>query len=251
MLGVPVLLFHHVGPAHTGVPPELTVSPRAFERFAGYLAATGFHTIGLGELAAWLHGSQGLPSRSVVVTFDDAYADLSIHALPAMKRHGQRAVVFVPAALVGGTNAWDGGESPIMSAGEIRRWADEGFEFAAHGRTHTDLRSVGPGERERELAGARHELEEILARPVTAVAYPYGGHDEVVRAAAVPHYALGFVVGDGLNRRGADPLRLRRTMVQRGDSLVDFALRCRLGCSPVQRVRARAIRVVRRGRHLR
>src|SRR5262245_25514671 len=45
-----------------------------------------------------LEGGQELPSRSVLLTFDDAYRDFAETAWPILRHHGFPAVLFVPTA---------------------------------------------------------------------------------------------------------------------------------------------------------
>ena len=245
--GVAAILFHHVGPARPGAPPSLTVSASRFEGFLDYLVRARYTTIGLDQLGVWIDGSAPLPRRSVLLTFDDGYADLATHAFPALRRRRQRAVVFVPSAFVGGRNEWDGpGDNDghrLLGVDDLRSWSQQGIDFGAHGRTHRDLCVLDGAELHEELVAGREELEAVLGRPVTALAYPYGTHDAAVRsAAASSRYRLAFGVEEGLNRRDTDRLGLRRTMVQPGDGVADVAFRCRLGFSPLQKAKARVAR---------
>jgi peptidoglycan/xylan/chitin deacetylase (PgdA/CDA1 family) len=43
-------------------------------------------------------GNKDLPSRAVLLTFDDAYCDFAEHAWPILKRFGLSATLFVPTA---------------------------------------------------------------------------------------------------------------------------------------------------------
>ena len=44
--------------------------------------------------------------RTVVVTFDDGFADVHAAAWPALRRHGIAATVFVATGFVGATSGW-------------------------------------------------------------------------------------------------------------------------------------------------
>jgi peptidoglycan/xylan/chitin deacetylase (PgdA/CDA1 family) len=56
--------------------------------------------ITLAELLKRREGGPALPRRSVLITFDDAYADFAVHAWPVLRRHGLAASLFVPTAYV-------------------------------------------------------------------------------------------------------------------------------------------------------
>jgi hypothetical protein len=167
--------------------------------------------------------------------FDDAYEDLVTYALPVLRKHGFPATVFVPTAYVGRSNVWDHPKgSPVMalmSADAIREWADKAIEFGAHSHTHPELDALDPVALEEELEGSREELERIINAPVTSFAYPYGNYNSDVRAAVGRKFELAFTTENGVNTLGTDLLRLHRTMVKPGQSMLHFASRLRFGRS--------------------
>lgn len=249
---LPALLYHRVGLVRAGGRPELTVAPKKFESQLRLLARQGFKGISASSWLATLTDGAPLPPRPIMLTFDDGYSDLADQALPALQRLGWSATVFVATATIGGESAWDepeGASQRLLSAEDIRAWAAQGFEFGAHGATHCDLTRVGPERLRQEVIGARDALAELVGRPVTAFAYPYGSYNGDVRKMVGGAFELAFGVDEGLNEAATDRTRLRRTMVQPGDTTLDLVLRARLGWSPLERVRAR-IRVRDRARHL-
>jgi peptidoglycan/xylan/chitin deacetylase (PgdA/CDA1 family) len=240
---LPVLLYHRVGPPLLTAHPELTVSPQRFESQLRLLVRQGFSAITAATWLAALTEGASLPPRPVLLTFDDGYRDLAEHAFPSLHRLGWSATVFVSTSTVGGRSEWDAAERadlPILSAEDIRAWATRGIEFGAHGSTHCDLTLVEPDRLRQEVVGGRDELAELLGRPVAAFAYPYGRYNDEVRELVAGSFELAFGVDEGLNDVATDRTRLRRTMVQPGDTTLDLRLRARLGWSPLQRVRARA-----------
>jgi peptidoglycan/xylan/chitin deacetylase (PgdA/CDA1 family) len=249
---LPVLLYHRIGPPLPSPHPELTVSPQKFESQLRFLVRQGFTGISSASWLAALADGVPLPPRPIVLTFDDGYADLAERAFPSLKRLGWSATVFISTSTVGGRSEWDepeGTDLPILSADDIRIWAARGIEFGAHGSTHRDLTRVEPEQLRREVVGGRDELAELLGRPVTAFAYPYGSYNEKVRELVAGSFELAFGLDEGLNDAATDRTQLRRTMVQSADTTLDLLLRTRLGWSPFQRVRAR-VRVRDRARRL-
>src|SRR5437868_4456163 len=93
--GVAALLFHHVGPNRAGTPPSLTVRPERFRRFLRYLVRSRYQTMRAGDCIGWLGTAGRAPARTVLLTFDDAFADLCEHALPSIRALGMSATVFV------------------------------------------------------------------------------------------------------------------------------------------------------------
>jgi len=73
---------------------------------------------------------------------------------------------------------------------------------------------------DKELAESRHTLEEKLHQPVTSLAYPYGGYDElIVERTRLAGYKTATTCDDGDVDDHTDPLRLNRRLVFRQTSL--------------------------------
>jgi peptidoglycan/xylan/chitin deacetylase (PgdA/CDA1 family)/glycosyltransferase involved in cell wall biosynthesis len=163
---LPVLLYHHVGPARPGTMPELTVSAERFERHVRWLARRGYVGIRPSEWLRWLRDGTGLPGKPVLFTFDDGYADICEFALPVLRRHGFSAAVFIVSGRLGGTNAWDeaqgSGTHRLMTHDQIRHWAGEGIEFGVHSTTHRDLTRLGAAELAAEVTGGREALARLV-----------------------------------------------------------------------------------------
>ena len=237
------LLFHHVGPRRSGIPPSLTVDPVRFDRLLAALERRGYKGVSCRDwLAARQQEEPAPPDKMVILTFDDGYADLMTFALPSLRRTGFRATAFVVGGRLGGWNSWDdpteGGAHRLMSSDDVRQWVGEGMDIGGHGMTHVDLTQVDPSVLPYEVDEARQVLVETIGAPVVAFAYPFGRHTPAVRAAVSQSYEVAFGTEEGRNPPGGDPFQLRRTMVQPGDCVVDVLFRARLGWSPLQRLRA-------------
>jgi peptidoglycan/xylan/chitin deacetylase (PgdA/CDA1 family) len=247
---LPVLLYHHVGPARPGTYESLTTSPEAFERHVRWLASGGYTTVAPSQCVAWIRDRAALPERAVMITFDDGYADLATHAFPLLQQHGMSATTFIVTALMGEANRWDADAGRaghvLMDAAQIRQWASAGFAFGAHGRTHADLTRLGAEALRTEVFGSRDELAAALGAGVDAFAYPYGFYDDAVVAAVGSAYAIAFTVEEGLNDTATNLLRMRRSMVLPNDALADVALRVRFGSSPLQAIRRGTLEAARR-----
>src|SRR5207237_2906954 len=115
------------------------------------------------------------PDRAVVLTFDDAWADNHVHALPPLVEHGLPATVYAPSRLLGTPG--------YMATGQLQEMADAGIAVGGHSRTHPDLRGCPDTELESETTGSKDDLEALLGRPVSSFAYPTGLFDGRVEAA--------------------------------------------------------------------
>ena len=246
---LPVLMYHQVGAFKRNTYPGLTVDPGRFALQMEWLANNGYQPIDISDWIAWCESAKPLPENPVLITFDDAYANLVEYAFPVLRKHRFKAVVFVPTAYIDQSNIWDqaNGSAPIrlMSADSIKRWAADGIEFGAHSRTHPELDRISAAALQEEVEGSRAELEKIVEAPVAAFAYPYGNYNRQVEEVVSRNFRLAFTTEDGLNNLGTNPMRLHRTMVQSGDTLVDFASRIRFGYSIPEQTKARIRRLLR------
>ena len=164
---------------------------------------------------------------------------------PLLESVGFSALVFVVTGLVGSDGIWDreisGSAHPLLSANEIRSWRERGIEFGAHSRTHADLTGLadqegpcrGDGER-RGLGGAPRPAGVRLRLSVWR-------RHRAGPARRRRDLSDRIGIEEGLNRPGSDPFRLRRTMVQPGDSRIDLASRVRFGRSLSRNARGRLL----------
>jgi peptidoglycan/xylan/chitin deacetylase (PgdA/CDA1 family) len=74
--------------------PLLYVSETTFSRRLDLIRQLGCAVMPLGEALSRLY-SGDLPSRALVITFDDGYVDFARRARPALKRHGFPATVYL------------------------------------------------------------------------------------------------------------------------------------------------------------
>jgi peptidoglycan/xylan/chitin deacetylase (PgdA/CDA1 family) len=240
--GIAVLLYHHVGPLREPACQGLTVLTEAFERQISTLSAMGYAAIVPDDWAAVVRGDGDIPEHSVMITFDDAYADLVEYALPVLEHHGYPAVVFVPTSLVGRTINCNpnepGAQLPIMSAEQIATWTGRGVTFGAHSRTHADLTSLSLDDAVAEIDGSRDDLAALTGRATTTFAYPYGKLNDQVASLVRTRFHAAFTIEEGVNDVSVPLHLLRRTMVQHHDTMVDVLLRARYGRSVLQRVRS-------------
>jgi peptidoglycan/xylan/chitin deacetylase (PgdA/CDA1 family) len=104
---------------------------------------------------------------------------------------------------------------PIAWA-EARKMQANGIEIGSHTLTHPILTRVSDERLSRELRESKSRIEEVLRRPVEQFCYPNGDHDErAQREVARAEYRIAVTCVSGLNKRGDDPLRLRRIHTER------------------------------------
>jgi peptidoglycan/xylan/chitin deacetylase (PgdA/CDA1 family) len=178
---VPLVLMYHTVDVLADDPHRLAVSPRRFAAQLATLRRLGLRGVGVGHLLAARRAGRG--AGLVGITFDDGYAGVIRHALPAMRRFGATATVFVVADRIGAVNDWDGGELALLDGPDLAALAGAGWEIGAHGARHVPLAGVADETLRDEVGGSRERLAAVLGRPVDGFCYPYGSMDPAARAA--------------------------------------------------------------------
>jgi peptidoglycan/xylan/chitin deacetylase (PgdA/CDA1 family) len=222
-------------------PSPLAVSSRDLDRHLRLLRARGYRGATFTEAVL-----ESPATKTVALTFDDAYRSVFELARPILARHGFPGTVFAPTAFPGragpmswpGIDHWLGGRHEFelmpMSWDQLRHLADAGWEIGSHTRTHPRLTQLGDQALAEELIGSRRDCERRLGGPCESLAYPYGDHDpRVVEASDDAGYVAACALPARLYRPA--PLRWPRIAVYRADRGARF----RLKISPtVRRLRA-------------
>jgi peptidoglycan/xylan/chitin deacetylase (PgdA/CDA1 family) len=220
-----ILMYHKIDepPADVRFPGNY-VRPNQFEQQMRALLAWGYRTV---TFDAWLGYRAGrghsLPSKPLIVTFDDGYTCFDRNAWPVLRALGMGATVFLVAGQIGGTNAWDREErqEPLLDATRIKALQEEGVSFGSHSHTHPPLAKISPDRALEELTRSRSELGTLLGCSVDVVAYPFSNQNSLIRDLARQAGYRCAVRGKGrMNWRRTDPFGLRRIKVEH-DMTVD------------------------------
>lgn len=227
MNDVLVLCYHSVSPEF---PERTNVTPAALARQLRGLAARGYRGVRFRD--AVLAPPAG---RVLAVTFDDAYASVLEHALPVLADLGIPGSVYPVTDLVGagepmswpGIDGWAGGphERELRGMGwdGLRTLAEAGWEVGSHSCGHLWLPSCDDVRLRDELGRSRAEIEERLGGTCDTLAYPYGGVDARVIAAA---REAGYVAAGAIaSTRSGEPLDHPRVGIYAFDGGRRFALK--------------------------
>jgi peptidoglycan/xylan/chitin deacetylase (PgdA/CDA1 family) len=187
MAEVLILCYHAVSEKF---PASLSVSPRALADQLRTLVRRGYQ-------GATFSGAleESREDKTLVVTFDDAYASVVRLGFPILSELGLPATVFAPTAYIGTERPmlWNGidrwhhtaheAELTPCSWPELQTLVDAGWEVGSHTRTHPRLPELTDAELADELRGSRRDCEQRLGVPCRSFAYPYGAVDQRVAAA--------------------------------------------------------------------
>lgn len=125
-----ILCYHKINNSCSD--PRLCVTPRHFAEHLEVLRQHA-HPIGLEQLSQALMGGN-LAARSVVVTFDDGYADNFYEARPLLERYGIPATVFMITGYIGRNREfwWDELDRLFLQPGAL----PEKLDLSVNGSTY-------------------------------------------------------------------------------------------------------------------
>ena len=140
----------------------------------------------------------------VRITFDDGNASDVEHALPALRRRGLTGTFFVVAGRLG--------EPGYLDAHGVRALAAAGMTVGSHGMRHRPWRRCDAGALHEELVDAKRILEDVVGRPVTQAACPFGSYDRRVLGALRRSAYRHVYTSDRGRARAGDWLQARTTL---------------------------------------
>lgn len=175
-LRVPILIYHYI--RVNPVPADklgawLSVPPQEFEKQMQYLAQNGYNTINVATVVNALKNKFGLPSKPVVLTFDDGYRDFYTTAFPILKKYNLHAEIYVVPGFLGSANylTWE----------MVKEVAASGLvTVGAHTMHHVNLARANQKNLVNEIVQSKQGLEKTLGITVTDFAYPYGAYNAIV-----------------------------------------------------------------------
>jgi peptidoglycan/xylan/chitin deacetylase (PgdA/CDA1 family) len=212
-------MYHSVG-GSTAQHGRFTISTADFANHLAYLADAGYRTITAAELGAAVRRREAPQPGTVVLTFDDGYADFYTTAFPTLVKHGFTATLYMTTGHIGGAPdaRHDSGPAPeMLDWSALEEVTAAGLEVAAHSHTHPQLDRV-PQQRVRdEVRHSRMLLEDRLGIEVRGFAYPYGFWDAAARQAVEQAgFDTACAVSELACRAEDDPLTLPRLTVNAG-----------------------------------
>ncbi|KQC01860.1 polysaccharide deacetylase family protein [Pedobacter sp. Hv1] len=170
---VPILCYHQVRnwkSTDGKVGKDYIVEIQNFKDQIKMLADSGYHTILPDQLYAYLNTGAKLPSKPIMLTFDDTDLDQFTVVNPTLKKYGYKAVYFIMTVSIGKKGKF----VDYMSSDQIKQLSDEGNVIGSHTYDHKNFKKYAGKDWEEQLDKPTKRLEEITGKKMTEFAYPFG-----------------------------------------------------------------------------
>lgn len=214
-----VLMYHDI----EEIPScSFSVSVEVFEQQVKYLK-DNFNIVSLNDAFDLLSGKQCIKDNCITITVDDSFRCFYKNAFPIVQRYKVPCCIFIETSLIVNEHSINKG---FIGSDEIIHMYNEDVLFGSHTRNHFKLSKLSKDMIELEIKGSKSDLEKLLGKKVNFFAYPYGlkrhynyQAKEIIKESG---YKCAFTAINGINYPGCDLFELKRTKIERGDSLENF-----------------------------
>src|SRR4051812_30649626 len=194
---VPVLCYHQIRRATASDGAQARpyiVSPDVLSRQMHALADSGYHTVTGEQLVAHVARGAPLPSKPVLLTFDDASAGQYTQALPILRRRHFVATFFVMTVVLG-KPGW-------LTRGQVRALDRAGMTIGAHTWDHSAVPGYSGRDWRTQIDDPTRDLSGLVGHPVRLFAYPFGlWNPQAIVHLWHAHLVAAFQLAGRLDRR--------------------------------------------------
>jgi peptidoglycan/xylan/chitin deacetylase (PgdA/CDA1 family) len=215
---VPILCYHQIRdwkPTDSKTAKDYIMPIADFRAEMKMLHDSGYHSILPDQLYAYLTTGAALPSKPIMLTFDDNDEDQYTIAFPELKKYNFKGVFFIMTITLGKLPHY-------MSKEQVKEMYDAGNVIASHTWDHHNVKKYQGKDWEIQIDKPTKVLEGITGKPIRYFAYPFGLWN---RQAFPELRKRGFIAAFALadHRDDTDPLMcIRRIIVAGGWSLKTF-----------------------------
>lgn len=216
---VPILTYHYVRTVTDkkdvlGI--RLSVTPTVFEEQLKTLNSEGYHSITLDDLSAAWESKFTMPSKPIILTFDDGYDDFYTNAYPLLQKYQIKATAYIVPNFLNKVHYMTSAQVKELSLSPL-------ITIAAHTMNHVDLRKTNQKITMQEVLGSKTYLEKLTGKTVNHFAYPFGKYtNDTVNTVEKAGFATATTMKRGNDHTEKDRLITTRIEIIGGDSLVIF-----------------------------
>lgn len=188
---VPIIVYHSIRPSYIGEPKAnkiYDVDPKNFEIQLEYLKTHGYTTISFDDLTNYFNGLK-LPTKPVIISFDDGLETQYLNAFPILKKKEMVATFFIY------TNAID--KPKFFTWKQVNELVDAKMTIGSHSKSHPYLWKItNPEQLKIELLESKKIIEKNIGKTISTFAYPFGLYKPItiteVIAAGYTSARIGF-----------------------------------------------------------
>jgi peptidoglycan/xylan/chitin deacetylase (PgdA/CDA1 family) len=207
---VPILCYHQVRDwkaSDSKTAKDYIVPIQAFKDQMKMLADSGYHAILPDQLYDYLTRGAELPSKPIMLTFDDTDLDQFTIVAPELKKYGYKAVYFIMTVSLGRPH--------YMSSDQVKQLSDAGNVIGSHTWDHHNFKKYQGKDWELQIDKPTKKLEEITGKKITYFAYPFG----LWNAEGIPElkkrgFKAAFILAEKRDQK--DPLFTIRRIIASG-----------------------------------
>jgi len=219
---IPILMYHYLStpPANADIyRRDLSVPPELFAAHLDRLQTEGYTTISLYDLVAHLQQGTPLPSKPVILTFDDGYRDNYENAFPLLRERQMTATFFVVMEFINQ-------ERPeYLTWAMVHEMYAGGMSIEVHGVDHTTLRKRSRADLEFQALRSYETLQNLLGVRPRFLSYPAGEYDaDTIAVFQAAGYWAAVTTVQGATHTSNQLFELRRIRI-RNTTTADELLR--------------------------
>jgi len=208
---VPILCYHQLRDfraSDSKIARDYIVPVGNFQQQLKLLADSGYHSILPDQLYDYLLYGKSLPSKPVIISFDDTRLDHYTVALDELNKYGFKGVFFIMTVSLN--------RPGYMTREQVKQLADEGHVIGLHTWNHKNVKTFTEEDWAIQIKKPWDQLKAITGKPVDYFAYPFGLWDKQGLEKIKEH---GFKAAFQLSARRDDssPLFSIRRMIIPGE----------------------------------
>lgn len=166
---VPVLCYHQIRDLRSTDSKraqDYIVSPSVFAAQMKLLADSGYTAILPDVLYDYKKYGISLPSKPVLIQFDDADLSQFDVAKPILDKYKFKATFFIMTVVLG--------KKGYMSADQVKQLSDEGHIIGSHTWDHKNVKTYTEEDWVTQVDKPSQKLQQITGKRVDYFAYPFG-----------------------------------------------------------------------------
>jgi len=207
---IPILCYHQIRNwiASDGkVGKDYIVPTAEFRSQMKMLADSGYHTILPDQLYNYLAYGAKLPSKPIMLTFDDTKLDQWNVAIPELKKYGFKGVFFIMTVSLGRPN--------YMSKAQVKEMSDAGHVIGSHTYDHQNVKKYQGEDWVTQIEKPTKTLKEVTGKEINYFAYPFGlWNKEAIPELKKRGFSSAFILAE--KRDEKDPLFTIRRIIASG-----------------------------------